>query len=166
LKKLASILIVFGLLLSMGVQAADLKIGYVDNVRLFTEAPQAQAAQQRIMDQFKPLEQKLLAKQKNIQMQDERLQRDGAIMSPSERENLQRELKKAVRELQLEDAQLKEDFAAAQRKEQGALRETLMSAIQELAKAEGYDLVLYEGAAYVEPSLDITSKVLKSLANQ
>ncbi len=164
LKKLLSVLITLGLLLPVGVQAGDLKIGFVDNVRLFTEAPQAKAAQQRIMDRFKPLEQKLLAKQKNIQMQDERLQRDGAIMSPTERENLQRELKKAVMELQLEDAQLKEDFAAAQKREQAALREALMGAIQKLAQEEGYDLVLYDGVSYAAPALDITSKVLESLA--
>ena len=164
MKKIASVLVALGLSLSFGAQAADLKIGVIDNVRLFTEAPQAKAAQQRIMDRFKPLEQKLLTKQKNIQMQDERLQRDGAIMSPSERENLQRDLKKAVMELQLEDAQLKEDFAAAQKKEQGQLREVLMGAIQDLAKAEGYDLVLYDGVSYAAPGMDITSKVLESLA--
>ncbi len=163
MKTFAKTLILMTAALAFGASAEGLKIGVVDNVRLFTEAPQAKAAHQRIMDRFKPLEQKLLAKQKSIKAQDERLQRDGAIMSEEERQRLEREIKKAVMELQLEDAQLKEEFAAAQKREQDALREVLMKAIRELAEAEGYDLVLYDGVSYAGPGMDITAKVLERL---
>ncbi len=163
MRKLALVLLTIGLWLPLGGQAADMKIGVVDNIRLFTEAPQAIEANRRIMEKFRPLEQKLLDKQKNIKAQDERLQRDGAIMSAAEREKLQRDLKKAVRELQLEDAQLKEDFTAAQQKEQAKLKALLMEAIQELAQEEGYDLVLYDGVSYAAPGMNITDKVLERL---
>lgn len=152
------------LLLSFSLQAAELKIGVVDNARLFSEAPQAELASKRLREEFEPKEKKLLATQKNIQAQNERLVRDGDIMSVSERETLEREVKSALRELQMNDADLKEEFAARQKKEMSILRDSLMNAIKTLAKEEEYDIILYEGVSYASPAVDITDRVLQRLA--
>jgi len=156
-------LIVLTFLVSGFAQAADLKVGVVNNVRLFQEAPQAEKASARLREEFQPREAKLFTKEKNIKAQEERLMRDGAIMSVAERDKLEREVKNSWRELQLEDSNLKEEFAARQQREMASLREELTQAIQALASEENYDLVLYEGVTYVKPSLDITDKILERL---
>ncbi len=163
MKRPSILLILFSVLFPALVQAADLKVGVVNNVRLFQEAPQAEKASVRLREEFQSREAELFAKEKNIQIQEERLKRDGAIMSVAERDKLEREIKNSWRELQLEDSNLKEEFTARQQREMANLRDELTQAIQALAAEEGYDLVLYEGVTYVKPSLDITDKILDRL---
>jgi len=38
--------------------------------------------------------------------------------------------------------------------------------VTSVAKAEGYDLVLYNGVAYASEKIDITDKILKSLGKK
>jgi len=157
------LLAVLAVLLVPAIQAAELKVGVVNNVRLFQESPQAEAASIRLREEFQPREAKLFSQEKNIKAQEERLKRDGAVMSAEARDKLEREIKNAWRELQLDDSNLKEEFAARQQQEMAKLREELTLEIQNMAKEEGFDLILYDGVTYVTPSLDVTEKVLSRL---
>ncbi len=74
-----------------GLSAADLKIGFVNVARLLEKAPQAERAKKDLEREFKPRDTKLMNEQKAIKSMEEKLAKDEAVMSESERQKLERD---------------------------------------------------------------------------
>lgn len=143
--------------------AADMKIGFVNVAKLLDLAPQSEDASRRLRGEFEPLEKELFAAQEKLKAKEERLARDGEIMSAGERQNLEREIRDGLRDLKRLDREFKEDFADRQREEMNVVQRTFMEAIQKMAEDENYDLILTEGVAYVAPDNDVTDRLLERL---
>ena len=92
----------------------------------------------------------------------ERFEKDGPIMSESDRVRRQRELAEADREFQRKQREFREDFNQRRNEELSAVLEKANRAIKEIAEREKFDLILQE-AVYVSPRLDITDQVVKLL---
>ena len=69
-------------------------------------------------------------------------------------------------DIQRKDRELKEDFNIRKNEELAALQDQVNKAVTSVAKAEGYDLVVYNGVAYANEKIDITDKILKSLGKK
>ena len=67
--------------LCSGTALAETKIGFVDTVKLMEAAPQAKSAQSKIESEFAPREKELVALQREIKKLEDKLTRDGAVMS-------------------------------------------------------------------------------------
>ena len=63
------------------VQAADVKVGFVNVARILEKAPQAETAKIALEKEFSPRNKRLLASQKVIKKLDEKLARDAKLMS-------------------------------------------------------------------------------------
>jgi outer membrane protein len=72
--------------------AADLKIGFVNVARLLEKAPQAEKAKKDLEREFKPRDSKLMNEQKAIKSMEEKMAKDEAVMSESERQKLERDI--------------------------------------------------------------------------
>lgn len=152
------------LLTSAAATAQTTKIGFVNLPRLLSESPQAMQIRQKLQDEFSPRERQIMAQQQTLQDLDEQLQRDGELMSESERRTLERNLNQGSRDLKREQEEFLEDFNLRQNEELSSLQRTLMDEVQSYASAEGYDLVIGEpGILYVSDAIDITSEVLAAM---
>lgn len=152
------------LVLCPGVAGAgDLKIGYVNVVRVIEEAPQGVAAHKKIKAEFEPRDNELVALQNKIRALDENLQKNGPAMKDTERSTHEREILTLKRELKRSTQEFSEDYNQRRNEELAALQQVVRKAILEIAKQEKYDLILHEGALYASDSVDITDKVLKKL---
>src|SRR6201999_2314316 len=80
--------------------AAELKIGVVDYGRLVEESPQAKVALEAIRTEFTPRQRDLQNQQASLKSKEDRLQKDGATMSPDQRSNSEKDLRDSYRELQ------------------------------------------------------------------
>ncbi|HEX6928004.1 MAG TPA: OmpH family outer membrane protein [Gammaproteobacteria bacterium] len=149
--------------LAAPVQAAELKIGIVNTPKLIGESPQAQALKERLQEEFAPQGRELQAQQNEIKSLQEKFQRDGAVMSESERANMDRRIRELARDFQYGQETLAQDQRARYNEEMGKLQLELVKAIQKFAEAGGYDLILTEGVAYRADALDVTDQVLESL---
>ena len=80
-------------------QAAELKIGFVSIAKILSSAPQAEAASKRLEQEFAPRQKALVEAQKSLRKQEEKLNKDGAVMSESQRRSLEGDIRNQMREL-------------------------------------------------------------------
>ncbi|MFV8833726.1 OmpH family outer membrane protein [Aquisalimonas sp. APHAB1-3] len=155
-------LLVVVLVLS-GVAAADTRIGFVNAGRVTSEAPQAEAARANLEEEFGPRDRAISEEQEALREMENRLNRDGAVMSDSEQQRLQRDLVARQRELRRAEEEFREDFNMRRNEELGRLQRRIVETIDKLAESEGFDLIVSEGVIYASDRVDITDRVLERL---
>jgi outer membrane protein len=149
-------------LVAAPAQAAS-KVGVVNTVRLMEEAPQAKAAQSKIETEFAPREQELVTLQKEIRKLEDRLSRDGAVMSEKESSKLEREILSKRRELKRTQDEFRDDLNIRKNEVLSKLQRQMYEATVGLAKEKKYDVILGQGVIYSTDSVDITEQVLEKL---
>jgi len=148
------------------VAAAEMKIGFVNAARVLEEAPQADAARTRLEKEFSPRDKKLVNAQKKVRKLEEKLTRDGAIMSETERRKLERDILSQQRELKRSQEEFREDLNIRRNEAFDTLRRRVFEVINDIAKAEKYDLVISDGVVYATDRIDITGKVVEQLKKE
>lgn len=143
--------------------AGDIKIGYVNAVRVIEEAPQGIAALKKIEAEFGPRDRELVALQNKIRALEDELEKSGSAMKEADRRNREREVLTLKRELKRSTQDFREDYNQRRNEELAALQQLVRKVIVEIAKQEKYDLIIHEGALYAGERVDITEKVLKRL---
>ncbi len=146
-----------------GVQAADLKIGFIDADRINRESVPAERATKKLEKEFAPREQELRKLEQQIKTLQGQLEKDGLTMSESDRRIKEQELGRQTREFQRLQREFREDLNLRRNEELAALFERANKVIKQIAETEKFDLILQE-AVYRSPRLDITEKILKALA--
>lgn len=142
---------------------ADLKIGYVNAVRVIEEAPQGVAALKKLETEFGQRDKELVALQNRIRQGEEELQKSAPTLKETERRTREREVLTLKRELKRATQEFREDYNQRRNEELAVLQQVVRKTILEIAKQDKYDLVLHEGTVYASDSIDITEKVLKKL---
>ncbi len=164
-KRLGLVLFAFvaGICVPPVVFAADLKVGFVNAARVIEEAPQAEAARSSLEKEFAPRDRQLVALQKSIKSQEEKFERDAAVMSEAELVDLKRDIKRKKREIQRAQDEFKEDFNIRRNEVLAQLQREAVEAIRALAEKEKYDLILSDGVLFAGKRVDITQAVLGQL---
>lgn len=168
LKFVRNLLIATALALPVSlVQAADVKIGFVSIAKILNSAPQAEAASKRLEQEFAPRKKGLDEALKSLRKQEEKLAKDGAVMSDSQRRSLENEVRNQARELKRTSDEFREDFNLRRNDELGKFQKQVLEVITNVAKEDGFDLVVNDSAAlYASPQVDVTEKVLKRLTSK
>lgn len=146
--------------------AAEIKIGFVNAAEVLEKAPQADAARKRLEKEFSPRDKKLVAAQKTVRKLEEKLTRDGAIMSESERRKLERDILSQKRELKRTQEEFREDLNIRRNEAFDKLRRRVFEVINNIAKAEKYDLIVSDGVVYANETINITGKVVEKLKQE
>ncbi|WP_083273186.1 OmpH family outer membrane protein [Alteromonas confluentis] len=143
---------------------AEQKIGVVDVQGVFQAMPQAAEISNNIQVEFKDQIDEVNQLQKDGQFYAERLQRDAATMSESEKKELQDKIL-AVREQLAEKGQpLQQNIQRRSNEERNKLLGLIKQAIDSVAAKGKYDLVLNAGAvAYTADEHDISEQVLEQV---
>lgn len=166
LHKLLVVMAMWVLPLSL-VQAAELKIGFVSIAKILSSSPQAEAASKRLEQEFSPRQKSLVEAQKSLRKSEEKLSKDGAVMSESQRRSLENDIRTQARELKRSSDEFREDFNLRRNQELGKFQKQVLEVINSVAKEEGFDLVVNDGATlYASPQVDVTEKVLKRLTSR
>ena len=146
-----------------GVEANELKVGYVNTQRIFRDAPAAQKAAKKLEGEFSRRDQDLQKMAKQLQGLQENLEKNSVTMAESDRRNKEKEFGELSREFQRKQREFREDLNLRQNEENAAVIEKANRAIKQIAEAEKYDLVLQD-VVWVSPKLDMTDRVIKALA--
>jgi outer membrane protein len=145
------------------VLAEELKIGAVNTIRVLEGSPQAISADALIKKEFSSRDRELVAQQKKVKSMEDRLAKDGAIMTEQERKKLERDIVSARRDLKRGQDEFREDVNFRFNEERAKIQKEVFDAIQVVAKENGYDLVLFDGVAYASPKADFTDLVIAHL---
>lgn len=147
---------------SASAGAQELKIGVVNSDRILRDSQPARAAMQKLEGEFAKRDKDLQEMGARLKSNAERFEKDGPIMSESDRVRRQRELAEADREFQRKQREFREDFNQRRNEELQALLERTNRIIRQMAEQEKYDLIVQE-AVYFNPRIDITERVLRAL---
>ena len=143
--------------------AESYKLGAVNAIRLFEQSPQADAARKLIEREFAPRDKQLIAQQKQLKALEDRLGKDGAIMSEQERSKLERDIINKKRDLKRGQDEFQEDLNFRRNEELAKIQKDIIEAIQQVAKDNKFDMILSEGVIYANPRVDINDLVLEYL---
>lgn len=158
-----TIVILVTLFLIPSVALSDTKIGFVNIAKLMEDAPQVKSATKKMEGEFAPREKELVALQKEIKTLEDKLARDGAMMSESERGKKERDIISMQRELKRAQEEFREDLNIRRNEEMGTLQRKLFDAVVAVAKEQKFDLIV-ESAVYASDKVDVTNEVLKRLS--
>jgi len=170
MKKISSTIISIVLLSALSVYSgsllAEIKIGFVDTAKLIEAAPQAKSAQSKIEKEFAPREKELVDLQRQIKTKEDKLTRDGAVMSESERSKLERDILSKRRDLKRTQEEFRDDLNIRRNEVLAKLQKDMYEAVVALAKEQKFDLIMSQGAVYASDKVDITDSVLKKLTGK
>ncbi len=158
-----SVLLLGAILCTGTALAGDFKVGVVDTERVLRESVPAMKAEKKIEKEFSGRDQdikKTMKQAKDLQLL---LDKDSGTLSDVDRRSKERELSALNVNLQRMQREFREDLSLRKNEELAIVLERANKAIQAIAESEKYDLILQE-AVYRNPKIDITDKVIKSLA--
>jgi outer membrane protein len=148
-----------------GLQAQELKIGYVNSERVMREANLAKVAQAKLEAEFSKREKELKDLETKLRGAADKLEKDAPTLSENERGRRQRDLVEADRDLQRKRREWQEDLAQRKNEELSVLVERANKVIKQIFDAEKYDLIVQD-ALHASARVDITKKVIDALNTQ
>lgn len=143
--------------------AAETKVGVVTLDRLMQESPQGKAVAEALQAEFGDKQRELVNQQKDLRAMEEKLNRDRAVMSESERADLEEKARNLQQKYQRRLAEVEDDYNSRRGKELGNLQRVIVREVQAYAKDGNFDLVIGAGVIWASPTTDITAAVLKRL---
>ncbi|MFZ4649693.1 MAG: OmpH family outer membrane protein [Rubrivivax sp.] len=140
----------------------ELKIGYVNSERVLRDSQPAKAAQTKLEAEFGRRERELNDLATRVKAAADRLEKENATLSESEKNRRQRELVEQDRDLQRKRREFQEDLNQRKNEELAAVVERANRVIKQIFDTEKYDVILQE-VVFAGPRVDITDKVIRAL---
>jgi outer membrane protein len=157
-------LILLGTCLWLGAGAAHAqgKIGVVQLERIVRDSAPAMRAQKKLEAEFSRREAELRKISEQLKRMQDELEKDGVTMPETQRRNKEREFGEQSRDFQRKQREYQEDVNVRRNEELAQVVEQANRIIRQIAESEKYDIIFQE-AAYANPRIDITDKVIKAL---
>lgn len=152
-------------LVSTVAVAAELKIGYVNAVKVIEEAPQGEAALKKLEVEFSPRDKKIIEMQNRIKLIEQELDKNALVLKESDRRTKEHEVVALKRDVRRLSQEFREDYNLRRNEEFASLQKVVYKAIVEIAKQDGYDIIL-DNVVYAGAKIDITDKILKKLGKK
>jgi outer membrane protein len=148
-----------GALIAQDEPAEQLRIGFVDMVRLFDNAPQLIAAREALDEEFRPRYDALSADEARIESLNARMVSARAA-DPSAGDDLEREIRNLRRSIERRREDLAEEIRFRTTAEKNAIEDTIQIAIRQVAEEAGFDLVLTGPVAFASERVDMTDRII------
>ncbi|MCK5792636.1 MAG: OmpH family outer membrane protein [Ketobacter sp.] len=161
------LVVFFGLMMAQSLLAAEsANIVTVDVLRAVMSTEEGKIKVEKLKGEFEKEKAGLEAlnmKGKNLQ---ERIQKDGAVMSAEERHKMEKELMEIAQELKFKEQQLKQSGQADQRQVVESMLPKFQQAMKDIIAEQKIDMVLRREAVLdMNPKLDITDLVVEKMNN-
>jgi outer membrane protein len=154
-----------GMLLANSVMAADQKIAVVNFQEIMGKLPQTAALMQSLEAEFKDEKAVITQLEKDIKYYQEKIKRDGSLMSAKEKEELDVKVKSLFQEYQVKGKALQQKATQRQNQETNKIIALVRQAVDNIAAKQGYDLVLSQQAViFSKPDASITDVVVEHVS--
>ena len=152
------------LALAGGVACAQTKIGFVNTERIFRESEAAKRAEKKLEGEFSRREREVNDLVAKLRADSDKFQKDMPVMNESQRSARQRAIGDLELDVNRKQREFNEDVNRRRNEEFSTVLQAANRALKAIAEKEGLDAV-FQDAAYANPKLDLTDKVLKALAD-
>ncbi|MDM8180018.1 OmpH family outer membrane protein [Marinobacter salarius] len=159
-----SVAAILSMLLIAFPAAAETRIGVVDLRQALFSSSDARAFSETLQKDFAGEEAKVREAQEAARKLKDRLEKDGAMMNESERQQMAAEFQEKVKEFNFLKQRL--DSTVANRKQQflEEARPEVDAAVKELLEENNLDMILpSEAVVYVKPEMNLTEELLEKL---
>ena len=161
-----SVFAVAALGLGLAANAQSYKIGVVDANKIVELSPQYEAVRKSLEAEFKRRSEDLSAKQAQLKKLEEKLTRDGAVMSSDETRRLEQDIRSQRRKLKSAGDEYREDLSLRSNDERRKLLKQVSEVVHQIGEEEDIDVILSEGIVYASERVNLTGKVLERLNAQ
>lgn len=141
---------------------AGLKIGVVSMERILRDAKVAQIASDRLNAEGRQRQDEIEAMTRRFKQRLERFEKEAPAMTETERVAERRALAETERDITRRNREARDEFNQRRNEEVMLLQSRAARVIQDIAKAEKFDLVLYE-FFYASDRVDLTKRVIDIL---
>jgi outer membrane protein len=162
-RKVGMYVAAFAALMISGFAVAQSRIGFVNTERIFRESDAAKRAEKKLEGEFSRRERELGELTTRLRTEGERFQKDLPVMNETQRSQRQRTLGDLELDVNRKQREFNEDVNRRRNEEFSTVLQAANRALKQIAEKEGLDAV-FQDAAYANPKLDLTDKVLKVLA--
>jgi len=153
-----------GMVVVAGAQAADTKIAIVDMERALFQSEGAKNSFKQVEEQFGDDLVKIKNLEKGIKDDQQKLQKDGAIMSDDEQRKIRNNIKENQSEFQFYAGKLQQAETQWRQQFFRANLPRIQEILKKLIEEEKVDMVLNgQAVIHVTPELDLTKKLLIKL---
>lgn len=141
------------------------KVGYIDIMRLIQESKMGEIARKNMAKLQEEKQTLIASQQRDVQEMEASLNKDGAKLRPTERQEKVEQLQRAYKELQRMTEDAKEELQRQDGKLVALILENADAALKKVAKQNGYAIILKDANAigYLDPSVNITDLVLQEV---
>ena len=159
-KPLAAIL--FAGCFATAAMAQGAKIGVVNLDRILRDSATAKAITAKLEADFSKREKALQTQSTQLKADVEKFEREAPTLPEAQRVARQRDLVDQDREFQRKQREFQEDLTLRKNEGLQQVIDKTNRVLKQVAEAEKYDLIIQD-AAYINPKLDITDKVIEVL---
>jgi outer membrane protein len=145
-----------------GFAVAQSKIGFVNSERVMRESDPAQKAQKKLEAEFAGRQKEIAAAADKLRQDADAFQKEAPVMAESQRNERQRALVTRDRDLQQRQQDFQAELNQRRNDELSGVVKLAQAALRDIATKEGFDAI-FQDAAYANPKLDITDKVIAAL---
>lgn len=138
------------------------RIGFVYTERLMTDSKLAKAADAKLQAEFSKRQKQIDEVLARYKQSREKFDDEAAKLSDADRTKRTRELLDMEKDVQRMQREYNEDLFQRKNEERAAIAQKAFKLIEQVAEQEHLDVVLQE-AAWSNPRIDITDKILKLL---
>ncbi|MBL4659200.1 MAG: OmpH family outer membrane protein [Alcanivoracaceae bacterium] len=142
------------------------KIGFVDMETLINNSPQINAARETISSEFEVQYTDIEEKESSLEVLENRITKDGAIMSLSDLGKLQERARILERQVRRAKEDLKDAISIRNNQILNNIQEELRIIVKQYAIEHDYDAILINAILYVSDEMDITQEILQVLKDK
>ena len=146
--------------------AEDTKVRYVNVPKLMQEAPQAQAAKERLRNKFSKQKKELEECNEDVDILDGKLRRDGREMEKVARDRMLETIGRKRRECSELTDELQEKYNTNRNAELEELNKLIYGIIEKMAESKEIDLIIGPPIIYTKDQVDLTEAVLDELSRK
>ena len=152
--------------MSQSLSALEIKLGFVNTARIMNQAPQAEAARERLKNEFKSRDEKIVALQNELKKLEDEMNKNTDVMSESVRNKNERKIVSLKRDIKRGKEEFNEDLNIRRNEELTKLQKQVYETIVALAKEKNYDVILGDSVLYASKRVDLTEQVLEKLKHE
>lgn len=144
--------------------AAELKIAVLDTQRALLESEEAQALLKQAQSELQTEEQQVRTLGDEIVAAQEKLQKDGEVMSPAEQRKISKDIEDKQIDYQFRVNKLQKEVNDRRQELLQQMVPKIDAVLKDLIEVEQYDMIMERGSLrYVNSRHDITRKVTEKL---
>ena len=151
---------------SPALQAQDVRLGFVNTAQIMNEVPQADAARERLKNEFKSRDEKIVAMQNELKTLEEEMYKNSAIMTDTVRSEKELKIISLKRDIKRAKEEFNEDLNIRRNEELTKLQKQVYDTIVAVAKEKNYDVILGDSVLFASKRVDLTSQVIRRLKQE